>query len=128
MSCSAIRYNIVDTLLSPPLCRDVLSICSSSFGRNFTLMAIPYLLKSCTAKYDISKDSVLIAHIVFILYKADLSCTTHSTEEAGKLLVNLADEILQRIKPPSDSDKSPNECSSSFRVCVCVCVLYNCIL
>ena len=46
MSCNAIRYIIVDTLLSPPLCLWASKTWSSSSDLNLTLIWTPYLLKS----------------------------------------------------------------------------------
>ena len=44
-SCSAIRYNMVDTLRSPPLWWNGVRTWRLSFERNFTLIWMPYLSK-----------------------------------------------------------------------------------
>ena len=115
MSCNAIRYNMVETLRSPPLCRHVLRTCSSSFGRNFTLIAIPYLLKSWIIKF--MRDAIILflhIHIISVFLKTDFTCTSHPAEEAGELMVHLCYQGLQWAKPSAIRHKNYTQYQNSF--------------
>mmetsp|Transcript_26169 Transcript_26169/g.67660 ORF Transcript_26169/g.67660 Transcript_26169/m.67660 type:complete len:334 (+) Transcript_26169:74-1075(+) len=78
--CSAMRYRMVQTERSPPLCRLAVSTCSSSSSRNFTRIWTSYLSKSSSSFSRTSPAKPISLKLIWkvVLILATSSCSSGS--------------------------------------------------